>query len=135
MLLLLGKRRRRLRDLEALQYHGLDQDHRSAQDAGKVSLLYQLSEAQRADRMEGSMALGRGNDLAAKMFNEFVDEQSDQLVQFFGDFLLGVLKVKLCWLWWWRISQISSLWAPSGDSHYRNLARMMRSVTLSVARQ
>lgn len=92
VLLLLGKRRRRLRDLEALQYHGLDQDHRSAQDAGKVSLLYQLSEAQRADRMEGSMALGRGNDLAAKMFNEFVDEQSDQLVQFFGDFLLGVLK-------------------------------------------
>jgi len=91
VLLLIGKRR--MRQAKSFPHHrledGLEEDGMRA-----AALKRQLAEAQQADAMEGG-GLGRGNDLAAKMYNEFVDEQSDNLVQLFGDFLLGVFKACL----------------------------------------
>ena len=96
LLLLIGKRRRREERHQRLEDR-LEEDHRL--DEGTVhlrsaALSRQLAEAQQADAMEGGLGLGRGNDLAARMYNEFVDEQSDNMVTMFGDFLLGVLKAR-----------------------------------------
>lgn len=97
MLLLIGKRRRR-HTLAAFEHRTLDEDdsddNQSPHRSRRAALRQQFEAAQEADRIEGGLRVGLGNDLAASMYNDFVADQSDNVVQIFGDFLLNILKVR-----------------------------------------
>lgn len=98
VLLLIGKRRSR-RALAAFEHRTLEDESDADSDSDqsrhrsrRLALVQQLAAAQEADRAESGLNVGRGNDLAAKMYNEFVAEQADNVVHMFGDFLLSILK-------------------------------------------